>query len=126
MEYLLPVQLKWHSQWQVPAVQAEAEAGGGLIVKLDKSRAGAAGDPQALAAQWFSQPLFAGLNLEVAAASGELHQFDLPFGVHQPSGNQLLQLQVRPATSGGLACWHALRPCLAQLELAQQGQSSCI
>ena len=50
------------------AAQEEPEAGGGLIVKLDKGRAGAAGDPQALAAQWFSQPLFAGLDL--AAASG--------------------------------------------------------
>ena len=36
-------------------------------MKLDKSRAGAAGDPQALAAQWFSQPLFAGLNLDPEA-----------------------------------------------------------
>ena len=37
-------------------------------MKLDKGRAGAAGDPQALATQWFSQPLFAGLDL--AASSG--------------------------------------------------------
>ncbi|KAK9808202.1 hypothetical protein WJX73_008345 [Symbiochloris irregularis] len=49
---------------EAPADSDEEEAGGGLLVELDPHRAGRAGNAAAVAQQWFSQPLFEGMDLD--------------------------------------------------------------
>ena len=50
----------------------QEEAGGGLLVKLDKSRAGVPQTAAAVAARWFAQDMFSDPSL-VEEAPEELH-----------------------------------------------------
>ena len=87
------------------ACSAQMDAGGGLLVRLDKSRAGVPRTAAAVAARWFAQDIFSGPGLAEDAEDEAAHAS----ASAQPAIGELVILERDSAQIGRSPCCNAAR-----------------